>query len=312
MAEEVDGGGVGPVDVVDEHHGRRGAHVLEHEVGEGEELAGALALDDLGGGVGERFAEVGAGPLDHRDVGVAPAAGGEGVGDRGEEGVAEGEVGEVEAVVAAAALHRRPPPAGVFERLVGEAGLADARLALDDDEVREPAQREIDAGAQPGKFGPPPDQRARHRPRLQVVVVDRRGRVSYPARAAASPVSETCMVHDVAVALDVRGAEALHHALDVAGVGQRVRHEGGDAGVARALDQRVEQRGAVALSLPRVLHQDADLGRVEPSFWNQLATPTTLPVAKSSITHERRVGDERTTSTRWEAGKWASGARNRA
>ncbi len=168
VAEEVDGGGVGPVDVVDEHHRRRGAHVLEHEVREREELAGALALDDLGGGVGERFADVGAGPLDHRDVVVAPAAGGEGVGDRGEEGVAEGEVGKVEAVVAAAALHRRPAPARVFERLVGEAGIADARLTLDDDEVREPAQREIDAAAEPGKFGPPPDQRARHRVSVQV------------------------------------------------------------------------------------------------------------------------------------------------
>ncbi len=168
VTEEVDGGGVGPVDVVDEHHRRRGAHVLEHEVGEREQLAGALALDDLGGVVGERFAEVGPGPFDDGDVGGAVAERGQRFRHRGEQRVAQGQVGEVEAVVAATALHRGPASARVFECLVGEARLADSRLAFDDDEVREPAQREVDAGAQPGELGPPSDQRARHRPSVQV------------------------------------------------------------------------------------------------------------------------------------------------
>ena len=130
-------------------------------------------------------------------------------------------------VVAAAPLHRRPPPAGVLERLVGEAGLADARLALDDHEVGEPAEREVDAGAQPGQFGPPPDQRARHRPSVQVVGRHRRGRVhASPRGTAVRLVTATrARVHDVPSHSMADGPERSQHVVDVTGVGQRVRHE---------------------------------------------------------------------------------------
>ncbi len=70
-----------------------------------------------------------------------------GVGDGDEERVAQRQVGEIEVVVAPTPEHRRPPAAGVVERLLREAGLADARLALDDHQVTEAAEGDVDAGA---------------------------------------------------------------------------------------------------------------------------------------------------------------------
>ena len=169
VAQEVDGGGVGPVDVVDEHHRGRGAHVLEHEVGQPEQLAGPLPLDRLGRDVVRRFEfGVGTGPLDQRDVVVPTTLLPERARDRGEQRVAEGEVGEVEVVVAATAQHRGAPVTGVLERFLSEAGLADPRLAFDDHEVREAAERLVDAVAQPAQFGTSSDQRARHAVSVQV------------------------------------------------------------------------------------------------------------------------------------------------
>ena len=72
-------------------------------------------------------------------------------------------------VVAAAPQDRGAPPAGVLECFLGETGLADPGLAFDEDEVGEPAQCEVDPGAQPCQLGPPPDQRARHRASVQVI-----------------------------------------------------------------------------------------------------------------------------------------------
>ena len=157
VTEEVDGGGVGPVDVVDEEHGGRGAHVVEHEVGEGEQLAGALALDGVGGGVGGAVERgVGARPLDHREVGVTAACA-EGVGHRDEERVAQRQVGEVEVVVAAAAQHRGPSTARVLERLLGESGLADPRLHP----RRTPGGRSRRARDRPGRAARPTRPAAR-------------------------------------------------------------------------------------------------------------------------------------------------------
>ena len=171
VAEQIDGGGVGPVDVVDEDDRRRGARVPEHEVGEREQRAGALALDHLGCVGGRRFERVGPHPLEHLTVRRRTG----GVGDGDEQRVAQRQIREVEVVVAPPSQHRRPPPTGVAERLLREAGLADARLAFDDHQVAEAAERDVDAGPQPAQFGPPPDQRTRHRVSVDLTTRDERG-----------------------------------------------------------------------------------------------------------------------------------------
>ncbi len=114
---------------------------------------------------------VGAGPFDHREVGVTAVCA-EGVGHRDEQRVAQRQVGEVEVVVAATAQHGGASTARVLERLLRESGLADPGFTLDEHQVGEAAEREIDPGAQPGQLGPTPDQRARHRASVQVAVDD--------------------------------------------------------------------------------------------------------------------------------------------
>ena len=75
VAQQVDGGDVGPVDVVDEDDRRRGAGVLEHEAGEREQRAGALALDHLGGVGGRAVRARRSHPLEHRMRVRPPRAG---------------------------------------------------------------------------------------------------------------------------------------------------------------------------------------------------------------------------------------------
>ena len=167
VAQQVDGGGVGPVDVVDEHHARCRLRVLEHQLGEREQLAGAVAFALVRSRRRSRRRRGGwrATPRHRRDPAGATGPSGHVTVERGEQRVAEGEVREVEVVVAATPQHRGVTAAGVVERRVGEARLPDPRFALDEHQVREAAEREVDARAQPAQLDPSPDQRARRRRR---------------------------------------------------------------------------------------------------------------------------------------------------
>ena len=153
-------------------------------------------------------------------------------------------------VVAPAPQHRRPPATGVVERLLRQAGLADARLALDDHQVAEAAEGDVDAGAQPAQFGPPPDQRTRHRVSVGLTTPDERG----------TPAPRTrCRARD-----ERQRADAPEHAPHVVRRRERGRLQRGDADVERGRDHEVEQPGAEAVALLGVLHQQADLGGAQP------------------------------------------------
>ena len=162
VAEQIHRGGVGPVEVVDEEHARRVRCELDHQLGEGEELPGPLALDHFGGLARTRFA-LGSGPDLGQEAHVVLPMGtrGEGAAERGEQRLPQREVGEVEVLVAAAPQDRRSRPSGMGERFVGQSRLADALLPFDDHEVREATGDEIEAGAQPAQLHAPSDECAR-------------------------------------------------------------------------------------------------------------------------------------------------------
>ena len=160
VADEIEGRPVGPVDVVDEHRGRSRPGGLDHEPGQGQHLPGVLAVPRLAFG---EVVEVQVAERTHapEELHVALAAGTSprAPGRAGANSASRsGQVREVEVLVAAAPNDGDAGRARADEELLHQAGLADAGVALDEDEMAVAAGREVEAGPQPAELPPPADQ----------------------------------------------------------------------------------------------------------------------------------------------------------
>jgi len=126
-AEEIEGGGVGPVQILQQQDQRVTG-------GEGGEVVQAAPHDGV---LVDRGFAVTRGGEQRRRQGGQP-----GVARSPIEHLAPGAIGRgLGAVVAPTDENERPLPAGLGEQGLGEGGLADARLAADEDEGAAPGQR---------------------------------------------------------------------------------------------------------------------------------------------------------------------------